>query len=177
MKKTIKNIYAAGICLLLLASACKKNELPTNTIKQEVAVTEQQTARAGNSARSSSGELPGAPNAIVDISEPLFNALRAGRLIQMQPVSQGLFKAIDIIDVPIDIDPCAGAWAAYDAYMAANIAAFQAWANANCKPFRGGWSHPCGLCILFAVYPTQYWNCPQDAYEYNQYLPLHTASE
>jgi hypothetical protein len=155
MKKSIKQIYVMLLCGLLLASACKKNDLPP----VEAATAESNTALA------SSTDI-GQPNALVYISEPLYNELGRGSTIEVKKVSANTFKALDVIKAPIDVepwDPCANVWADFDAYIAANLSAFQAWANKYCRPYRGCWCHPiCGLCVMFQINPTRL--CPQEAY-------------
>lgn len=159
MKKTINCMYIAAISLLLLTNACKKNPAPATG---ETTAAVQQGGRAGS-------DLPAQPNATVDISEPLFNELNRGTAIEIKKVSESHFVAQRALPNPgtvVSSNPCAWAnmWAAYNAYIAANLATFQSWANQMCQPYMGCWCHPtCGLCVMFAIQPTK--RCPQIAYQ------------
>jgi hypothetical protein len=162
MKKSIKAFYTLALSLLVFASACKKNDLSPVKAEKEVTVAQtDQTAARGSDAASI-----GQPNALVDISEPLYNELYRGKTIEVKKISENTFLALNAIQAPIDVqplDPCANAWADFDAYIAANLAQFQAWANQNCRPYRSCWCHPlCGLCVMFQINPTRL--CPQEAY-------------
>lgn len=149
-------MYLFLLCGLLLASACKKNDVAP------AAAAETSTALAGSIDAGSLGQ----PNALVYISQPLYSALERGSNIEVKQISASEFKALDVIKAPVDIepaDPCANAWADYDAYIAANLATFQAWANKYCRPFRSCWCHPiCGLCVMFQINPTRL--CAVEAY-------------
>jgi hypothetical protein len=162
MKKTIKSIYALALSLLVLASACKKNDLSPVQAEKEVIIAQSNQV----SARGTDGSLTAQPNALVDISQPLYNELVRGSSIEVKQVTATTFLALNVIKGPIGVDPvdpCANVWADYSAYIAANLAYFQAWANQNCRPYRGCWCHPfCGLCVMFQINPTRL--CPQEAY-------------
>lgn len=168
MKKTIKHIYAIGFCLLLLASACKKNELAPTAAGPDPILVSARAAEAAGSSQGGTGELPGQPNAVAQISEPLFNEAMRGTAIEVKKVSADLFVAQRAIYDPgtvVSADPCAWStmWADFAAFIAANRPTFEAWANANCRPFMSCWCHPCGLCVMFIIQPTR--NCPQVAYQ------------
>lgn len=168
-------MYAVGLCLLLFINACKKNDVTISPLTQNALVIAPPAARTGPG--NTGTAFTGTFNAVVNISEVLFGKLMNGELIEIKPVSPGIYNAIGTMSLPDTTGdpngPCAY-WrlmAEYEAYRTANNPRFQAWANENCEPFRGGWSK-CDLCIMFSVPPNFAANCPQEAPNYNQQLPL-----
>ena len=169
MKKTIKPIYVVVFCLLLLTNACKKNEQSTN-IAEQTAVTEKPITISNRAASSD-------PDATVEITEELFDEMNRGSSIEIKQVSSTHYVAINVLapnTAPPTSNPCSlpNIIAKYKAYIAANKATFQGWANANCKPFIGCWCY-CGMCIMFVFNPT-FPPCPSIPPQYKPVLPLFT---
>ncbi|UJR24460.1 hypothetical protein I4U23_005836 [Adineta vaga] len=84
-------------------------------------------------------------------------------------ISSGQLELVqqrDNIYRPYDDPPRIPCLKAYDLWMAQHINEFQALANKECRPFRGGWSNK-DCCVLFVVNP-QYPPCRKWAqYEYS----------
>jgi len=181
MKKTIKSMYAIGLCLLLFISACKKNEVPMSVTTGETIIKMQQAARTASTTESTGDMQSLEPNATVEISTELFTKLHQGNNIQMLPISQSHFTAVGILPNPggpvigPGSDPCnySNVMAAFNAYKNANFPRFQAWANLHCQTYYGGWSK-CGVCILFVFYPTTSINCPQVLHPYTPIVGINS---
>lgn len=93
------------------------------------------------------------PTGIAAVDEEQFNMLVDGRFLSAERVQPHYYKAIGPY-VPDPDDPCKQDWIDFSNYMAANMAAFQAWANAHCRPYIGCWQGRC-VAVLFMVRPTK----------------------
>lgn len=115
------------------------------------------------------------PTGTVEISEELFQAAVNGSLLEGVRTGDHSYMARNIInqnpggDPGPWRDPCTNrigdSWAQFHAWYAANYAAMQAWANANCRPAMFAWGNNC-ICILGMVLPQR--NCDIIRYQHTQ---------
>jgi hypothetical protein len=165
MKRVVKTMYVVLCCTLLAFSACKKNDQPNAEATVQKEVTLYRSAAAGPAGRTASGSTS---LIRVNISSQLMTELRAGKNLILQPTATGQYTAQSALrglpttgnDDGLVFNPNPGPcnWtfinAQFNAYMAANMAAFQAAANMTCSPYMGAWSDPVPcVCYLFIVYP------------------------
>ncbi len=156
MKKTIQRIYVLLFCSLVLASACKKNELlPVNPPEDETMLQSSSVAVNGTNVA-----VIGEPNALLDISEPLFNEMIKGIHIEVvQSAPNTNYVAIDVVKKPGGVeplDPCSRMYFDIEDYLNTNRASFVAWANQNCRPYTFIWKNPdCEKEVSVSVSPTE----------------------
>ena len=102
----------------------------------------------------------GKPTGVLQITEDEFNSLNRGKNLQVTKAAEHLYTSYrpgPIIIAPPPPPPPPDCWALFDQYMAANIAAFQAWANTYCLNYMSCWCCPNGgLCIAFFVKPNSF---------------------
>ncbi len=106
------------------------------------------------------------PTGVLEVTEELYNVLADGKYVESEQVEPHRYIAKNIIIGPPN-DPCAQDWIDFNNYIASHLAAFQAWANAHCRPYMGCWQGRC-VAIAFFINPTKH--CWEPAYE--QYLKV-----
>lgn len=164
MKNSTKKMYTFFLSCLVLASACKKNDLlPANAPEAETTLRSSSVTVNGTNA----GGI-GEPNALLDISEPLFNEMIKGTPIEVvQSAPNTNYVAVDVIKKPGGVeplDPCSKMIFDINEYTNANMAQFVEWANQHCTSYIEVWKDPnCSKKITITVKPTE--PCGEVAYE------------
>lgn len=149
MKRTFIRIGSILLIASLFFNACKKADMPAS----ESTVTENGVLSGKGPANSSS--FTDEPTGTLEVTEEQFNQLNEEQYLEAKLVEPHSYVAGKPIPWPWPtIDPCAQDWIDFANFMNTWRPYMVAWANANCKPFRGCWSGRCGLCITYQVNPT-----------------------
>lgn len=147
-----KLIQLSLLCLVLLATACKKEVSPT-TAAPTVSITQPQP-EAESTGSAANGEWA-QPNGAVKIPDDLNEAFLAGEPIFVKEVAAHHYVGEAIAtpqNASYDI-PCNRVMDRFATYFNTNKANFLAWANAHCQPYVATYHDPCGKTIVFMVTP------------------------
>jgi hypothetical protein len=151
--KKMKKIFQLSLlCLVLLATACKKEASPIAAVATVSNFQPQPEAESTGSA--ANGEWA-EPNGAVKLTNELNDALEAGEAIFVKEVAEHHYIG-EVVATPqtaLSYVSCNRAMDRFTHYYNTNKANFLAWANANCQPYIANYLDPCGKKILFMVKP------------------------
>jgi hypothetical protein len=175
MKKTICFMSCTLLAIVVMFSACRRSDIQqpnhNNGLYQDTKVVPASASRA--QANRESADL-GEPTGLLSISPELFYALSAGQYIGVQSMGNHQYNATSILTPPTGTltptpGPCEQDWIDFAKYMDANRAAWQAYANATCRPVRGCWTGRC-VCIAWRIDPNDFANCMMVEQQYQSVL-------
>lgn len=151
MKKNLFLLLTAMMaCTILFIWGCQKSAVNNADSLTEVKPDVKSIGQANTV--SSAYEISNEPTGTLYLTKEQYDASMNGEQLQLSQVEPHIYEAaIPNTGGGID-DPCGGYHPTYLEYYHANIAAWQAIANATCKTICFAYSNPC-ICVLGIVKP------------------------